>query len=193
MPWEPGSLSFKQFDSNTGDTGGSMIGNLNRDTVGTVGAQYVITCKDIFDCDIAGMEGDSAPILWVESGSARLYTQDPGGEHSGDGRIVGMNTLIYMKYGAWAPKLQQRQADGTIIESISIKRLASINGMKKVIQTMVFGVCSVIVYKQTNDIIKFNFNYANKRDESNSVWQGDGAENGVVAVQVDYGTMVTGS
>ncbi|MDR3151668.1 MAG: hypothetical protein LBT67_02320 [Holosporaceae bacterium] len=190
--WDPTANNFKLAESNPLDPTGRYGGNLNHGTVGTVAAQYVITCEGIFDSDIDGLAENSAPILWVESGCARLYTQDPTGEHSGDGKVMGINTLIYMKYGMWGPKLQEKLYKGTIIESIAIKRLASINGTKKILQTMTFTVCSIITYKQTNDIIAFNFNYSSRSDESTSLWQGDATENGKVASQFDFPSMVAG-
>jgi hypothetical protein len=189
--WDPTATNFKLAGADALDPTGRYGGNLNHGTVGSVSAQYVITCPDIFASDIDGMDADTAPILWVESGCARLYTQDPTGEHSGDGRVIGMNTLIYMKYGEWGPKLQERIYKGTIIDLITIKRLASINGTKQIIQTMGFLVCSIINYKQTNDIIAFNFNYTSRSDEKDVRYQGVGGDSlGKVASSHDFSTML---
>lgn len=137
--------------------GYTVHGNLNSSNGGASTPQYIIKCKEFFDSEIENFEEDSSPCLSIEVGSARLATYDSSGELSGDGRIVTLDPVVKMKYGSWAPIIQQYMYEGKKLETISIKRFISINGTKIIIQELNYQNCLIKNYMQEEDLITFSF------------------------------------
>ncbi|MDR2781826.1 MAG: hypothetical protein LBB21_05250 [Holosporaceae bacterium] len=167
--------------------------SLNSNVGGGKTPQYVIICKDIFGSDLGQIDGqdasgDSTPCLWVELGSARLATYDSTGEQSGDGKIVAKDIVICMKYGGWAPTIQQFLYEGKKIDSIVIKRLISINGTLVVIQEVSLETCMFKTYEQSGDTITFSFCYVIITDISKAYGH-DGTSLGNVGVKFNFGTV----
>ncbi|MDR0632419.1 MAG: hypothetical protein LBF54_04270 [Holosporaceae bacterium] len=155
--------------------------------------QYTITCPDIFGSDLGEIDGndasaDTSPIIWIVLGSARLATYDSSGELSGDGRIVCRDIIICMKYGGWAPVIQQYMYEGKKIDKITVKRLISINGTLIVIQEITYETCLFKTYEQNGDTITFTFTFVKYTDLSKAYGH-DGTAIGNVGVTFDYGSV----
>ena len=154
--------------------------------------QYTITCPDIFGSDLGQIDGndastDTAPIIWVIVGSARLATYDSSGELSGDGRVVCRDIIICMKYGGWAPVIQQYMYEGKKVDKIVIKRLISVNGTLIVIQEITYETCLFKTYEQNGDTITYTFTFVKYIDLSKAYGH-DGTAVGNVGVEFDCGS-----
>jgi hypothetical protein len=165
--------------------------NINAVASGSKTPQYVIQCPntDIFTSDLGKIggkdaSGDTAPCLWVETGAARLATYDSSGQLSGDGKIISINPMVLMKYGDWAPVLQQLMWEGKKIDQIIIKRVISIRQTLEVIQETDFSNCLINTFKQEGDTIRFSFCYVNVTDLSR-VFSNDGDLLGQRGVKFD--------
>lgn len=166
----------KDYESNNADMGSAYT------------PQYMISCEDFFSSNVEGMEDDSAPCLWVETGGARIATYDSSGELSGDGRIVCKDVVVCMKYGSWGPIIQQYMFEGKKLETIAIKRMISINGTKVIIQTITYGTCLIKTYEQSGDTITFTYCYVSLEDV-NTAYGHDGTKVGNTGVKFDYSTL----
>ncbi|MDR1982976.1 MAG: hypothetical protein LBQ08_04245 [Holosporaceae bacterium] len=147
--------------------------SLNATTSGSKTPQYVIQCPgtDIFTSDLGKISGkdassDTAPCLWIETGAARLATYDSSGQLSGDGKVVSCDPIVLMKYGDWAPSIQQLMIEGKKIDQIIIKRVVSIRQTLEVIQEIDYSTCLIKTYKQEGGTIMFSFNYVEVTDLS---------------------------
>ena len=166
----------KDYESNNADMGSAYT------------PQYMISCEDFFSSNVEGMEDDSAPCLWVETGGARIATYDSSGELSGDGRIVCKDAVVCMKYGSWGPIIQQYMFEGKKLDTIAIKRMISINGTKVIIQTITYGTCLIKTYEQSGDTITFSYCYVSIEDV-NTAYGHDGTKVGNTGVKFDYSTL----
>ncbi|MDR0678315.1 MAG: hypothetical protein LBF44_02135 [Holosporaceae bacterium] len=151
----------------------SSNNSLNTTTSGAKTPQYVIQCPgtDIFTSDLGKIGGkdaseDTAPCLWIEMGAARLATYDTSGQLSGDGKIVSQDPQVLMKYGDWAPVIQQLMYEGKKIEKIVLKRVISIRQTLEVVQEIEYGTCLMKTYRQEGDTINFSFCYVDVTDLS---------------------------
>lgn len=169
-------MQTKDYESNNADMGSAYT------------PQYMISCEDFFSSNVEGMEDDSAPCLWVETGGARIATYDSSGELSGDGRIVCKDVVVCMKYGSWGPIIQQYMFEGKKLETIAIKRMISINGTKVIIQTITYGTCLIKTYEQSGDTITFTYCYVSLEDV-NTAYGHDGTKVGNTGVKFDYSTL----
>lgn len=163
-------------------------------------AQYVIQCKDLFfSSEIEPQSGDkvkvnsdyAAPCLWFELGSSRLNTYDTSGELFGDGRIVAKSPIVCMKYGSWAPVIQQYLFEGRSIDELSIYRLQSAEGTARIIQQLNFKTCVVTIYEQFGDSIVFSFSYIVLQDACDVFAFRSNSEGraGWLATTIDYSEM----
>lgn len=131
--------------------------SLNATNGGAATPQYIIVCPEFFSSEIEGFEEISSPCLGIDVGSARLATYDSSGELSGDGRIVTLDPIVRMKYGSWAPIIEQYMYEGKKLEKISLKRFISINGTKVIIQELNYENCLIKSYVQEDDLITFSY------------------------------------
>ncbi|GHU15051.1 hypothetical protein FACS189449_12440 [Alphaproteobacteria bacterium] len=137
----------------------------NSDMVAAVTPQYLVVCEDFFECELEGDFHDNAtPCLWFKVGSKRLITNDSTGELSGDGRIICSDPTICMKYGSWAPLIQDYLYAGKNVTKMGIRRLSSINGTKVVIQAIDYETCLMKMYQQKDDTIEFTFSAISAQD-----------------------------
>jgi hypothetical protein len=147
--------------------------------------QYLITCKEIFMSEMDQYADDTAPCLMVDFGCARVATYDSSGQQSGDGRFVSKDVRVSMRPGSWNGLIQQNLAEGKRIDTITIKRVMSLNGVLVVIQQTDFMICMFKTYNQSGDVITFTFCYASITDVR-TVYDSSGSSLGNVGVTIDY-------
>jgi hypothetical protein len=191
MPEDKGFKMFTQNQRNNPLAQGDESHNSH--VGGAKTPQYVITCKDIFSSDLGKIGGsdasaDTAPLLWIETGGARLATYDSSGQLSGDGKIVCKDPIAHMKYGDWSPLIQQNMYEGKKIDKITIRRLISVNSTLVVIQTIDYETCLFKTYEQTGDTITFSFCYTKITDLS-TAYDHDGQATGNVGVSFNFGNL----
>ncbi|MDR2724065.1 MAG: hypothetical protein LBB25_02555 [Holosporaceae bacterium] len=148
---------------------GKSDASLNAPIGGSKTPQYTIETgsdDDIFSSDMNGDFAKAAPVLWIETGGARLATYDSSGQLSGDGKIVCRDPILCMKYGDWSPALQQYMFEGKKITTIIVKRVISVSGTLVVIQEITYGTCLIKTYMQSGDTITFSFCYVTITDLS---------------------------
>jgi hypothetical protein len=160
----------------------------NSENGGAQTPQYIIQCKEFFGSDIEGFEDNSTPCLWIEVGSVRLSTYDSSGELFGDGRIITRDPIVCMKYGSWAPIIQQYMFEGKNIPAISVKRFVSINGTKVIIQELNYDTCLMKTYEQDGDTITFTFCFVAVEDV-NIAYDHEGKKLGNTATKFDTGSL----
>jgi hypothetical protein len=166
---------------------------LNSGVGGGKAPQYVIQSEDpddMFDSDLDKDFAKTAPALWVELGGARLATYDSSGQLSGDGKVVCKDTIVCMKYGAWAPTIQEHMFKGDTIQTITIKRLISTKSTLVIIQQIDYAQCLFKTYEQAGDTITFSFCFTKLTDLSNVYdHTGSGAPLGSFGVEFDLSKM----
>ena len=164
-------------------------GDINVPGIAARTPEFTITCDPFFDSTMAGFEANTAPCWMVETGGYRLTTYDSTDEVFGSGKISASAPIVWMKYGSWAPIIQQYLADGTIIESIVVRRWTSSAGTKMILQEITYKTCVITRYKQVKNRIVFSFAYLDITDVSTSL-KPDGSEKGKYGVHINYGTIV---
>ncbi|MDR0677752.1 MAG: hypothetical protein LBF57_03745 [Holosporaceae bacterium] len=162
--------------------------SVNASVGGAATPQYMIKCKDFFMSEVDGMDGDSAPCLWIELGAARMVTWDSSGEQSGDGKIITKDPVVCMKAGSWNPVIQQFMYEGKTVTSIAILRLISIHGTKVVIQEITYETDLIKTYQQHGDTITFSFCYVVGTDVI-ITYDSEGNKLGQSAVTFDSNTL----
>ena len=175
--------SWKDFGSQSVDLRDES-GSLNEAVVSSVLPQWMIKCEDFFDSDVEGFDGDSTPCLWVKVGASRKTTYDAGGELTGDGKITSRSVIVSMKYGSWAPLIQQYMYEGKNVKALSLIRFSCIEGTKVIIQQIDYTVCKIEQYVQDGDVITFAFNFV-KVVDTNTAYGTDGTKIGNTAVVFD--------
>jgi hypothetical protein len=128
---------------------------------------------------------NGTPCFEITMGSARPVTYDSSGELSGDGRILFRNTIIRMRYGEWAPKIQEYMFNGKKADSIVVHRMSNINGTNITVQKLEFETCLIKTYTQVEDSIIFSFCFLLFRDIKIVFGTDDGTKSGQIAVQFD--------
>lgn len=163
-------------------------GSLNNNLVSSVTPQWMIKCDDFFDSDVEGFDADSTPCLWVKLGASRSTSYDSGGEMTGDGRITSKSVIVSMKYGSWAPLIQQYMYEGKNVKALSLIRFSNIEGTKVIIQQIDYTTCKIERYVQDGDIITFAFNFT-KVVDTNTAYGADGTKIGNTAIEFDSSTL----
>jgi hypothetical protein len=154
--------------------------------------QYIIICKDFFESDIEAKDGDGGagmPCLSIKTGAARLVTYDSSGELDGDGKTDFHNPIACLKYGAWAPKLQEYMYNGKQVENIAIHRVSNINNTNITVQKLEYDKCLIKTYEQTNDTVTFSFCFLVIRDIKMIYSSLDGTSKGMVGVSFDMASV----
>lgn len=146
--------------------------------------QYTIT-NDILFANVGPSESNTAPCLWIDTGSTRLLTYDSSFEVLGDGKVVGQQPVVCMKLGSWVPRIQEALGKSTLLESITTKRIANVNGVSTPLQETIYENCIVSLFRQRGDIIFFSFSYSKLTDRI-IIIKSDGSEQGSVATLMDY-------
>ena len=113
---------------------------------------------------------------------------DISGKISGDTHITGKDPIVSMKYGSWAPILQQFMYEGTTLDTIGIYRLADINGEIIVTQKLNYKTCLIKTYDQNADNIEFSFCYVLLEDLHIS-YDHEGRKLGQNGMQFDFTTL----
>ncbi len=149
--------------------------------------KYVICCDKIFSSEMKGLE-DCAPCDWIKTGGSRITQFDSSGKLSGDTRITGKDPIISMKYGSWAPIIQQFMYDGTKLDTIGIYRLMDINGEIIIIQKLHYKTCLIKTYDQDADKILFSFCYVSLED-LHIAYDTEGHKLGQNGMQFDFTTL----
>ena len=147
--------------------------------------QFLIKCDDIFSSDIDGSEKDGAPCLWIDTGSERHATHDASGEHTGDGKVVGEDVIVCMKYGSWGPLLQEGMLAGKVLDEINIHRLISNHGKQVTAQELTYENCLIKFYRQSGDHIIFSFGYSAVEDLKIK-YDAKGTKTGQVGMKFDF-------
>jgi hypothetical protein len=157
--------------------------------------QYIIkaegdTFTELFSSDLEDPAEvqNAAPILWIETGGARLSTVDSCGELSGDGKIVAKDPIVCMKYGGWAPEIQNAMYLGKNIDKLFIMRVISKESTLVVIQELKHEKCFIKTYEQAGDTITFSFCYAILTDTSKAISHDDAVPTGNIAFCFDFTT-----
>lgn len=172
----------------------------NNAMVGAKTAQYMIQCEQLYfssaikeqpaDDKVKVNPDTAAPCLWFEVGTSRLNTYDTSGELYGDGRVVAKCPIVCMKYGAWAPVIQEYLYKGMCIDEINIYRLQSAEGTTRIIQQLNFKNSVVTVYEQFGDTIVFSFSYVLLQDVCDIFeFNSKKGRSGVYATTINYAEM----
>lgn len=148
--------------------------------------QWVIRNTIFFESLIDGYDKDSAPCLFVKFGVARLTTYDSTREMSANGKAVMHPVVVRMKYGSWAPLIQEALAAGKNVSETTIYRFASVQGVNVAIQEYVIYDTTVIRYEQIKDEIVFLL-VGTKYDDICCTVDKTGAKIGNTSVQWDLG------
>ncbi|MDR2158112.1 MAG: hypothetical protein LBO02_02230 [Holosporaceae bacterium] len=181
---------FGMFNSSPRhDMVGKSDESMNSTTGGAKTPQYVITCKDFFDSDIEGMDEDSTPCLWIETGGGRLVTYDSSGELGGDGKIVNKDPVVCMKYGSWGPLIQQYMYTGKKLDLITVTRLTSIEQTIVPIQRLEYATCLIKTYEQYGDTVTFSFCYIEITDTNIAYNHNTGEKLGQTAMKFNMGSL----
>lgn len=147
---------------------------------------YMIKSDKIFvnENDSDGKVG--AECLWVDSGSERHSTHDASGEHIGDGKVIGNDVVVCMKYGAWGPLLQECMLAGTVLKEIHINRMISQHGKQTTVQELTYENCMVKAYHQSGDRVLFAFGYSAVEDLKIK-YDSKGVKTGQIGMKFDFG------
>ncbi|GHU17640.1 hypothetical protein FACS189472_04830 [Alphaproteobacteria bacterium] len=175
-------LKFRDRSSLGGDEAG------NGDMGASITPQYMIICEQFFSSDVEEYSANGSPCLWFEIGMSRLVTNDSTGQLTGDGRIVGDDPTVCMKYGSWAPAIQNALYAGTNIPFIGIRRFSSINGLKVIIQAIDYETCLIKTYRQKDDSIQFTFSAIYAQDVV-CIYDNAGTKIGNSGSSLNYATL----
>ncbi|MDR3179978.1 MAG: hypothetical protein LBT70_03705 [Holosporaceae bacterium] len=176
-------IKFTQHDTFSKDE------STNSDMGAAATPQMLIVCEDFFECDVDGFTDNATPCLWFDIGCCRLITNDSTGELSGDGRVIAQDPVVCMKYGSWAPIIQEYLYSGKNVPKIGLRRLSSINGTKVIIQEVNYEICLMKTYRQKDDTIEFTFSAITVED-INILYDNTGTKIGNTGTKFDYSTML---
>lgn len=133
--------------------------------------QWLIDCGDFFGSKVDGCEDTASPCLKFKTGSRRVVTHDSSGELHGD-HIKMQYCIVCMRYGSWAPWLQEHMNLGKKSDKMALKRITSIENATEIIQALTYFNCRITGYEQKESLIAFAFSYTAYEDIANVYEQG---------------------
>ena len=147
----------------------------------------IISADDIFKSTIGSLEGFHT-CYDVEFMLSHEITADNTSPFiSASGALRGSYVVVYMPTGSYVPTIKRYIANGILVKTIIITKMAIIGSDRNAVRAMTFYECFICNLKECRDIIKFDFRFNKHTDEFTEHDQ-TGQKGGQTAVSIDWKT-----
>jgi hypothetical protein len=167
-----------------GTAGGTANGAAGGTASGTDGKskyEWFISADKIFSCEVEEFK-EFSRFYGMEFEIYKFST--PEGEKTYDTSVCAKNVKVYIPNGSHCANIQNCLAQGKAIETITLRKVATISNKKQILEEKKFSNCFLQAFKRKEEVASFLFRYSSYKDEYTD-FEEDGTKKGTAAVSVD--------
>lgn len=157
----------------------------------SVEPDWMVNVNNLTKSDVKGFE-KYAHILAQQVQVSRQIENSAVGSANPGGGVATKPVIIVMPLSSFPTDITSNFSQNASLKTITMVRLASLNGKTEVAQQYIFTDCNIVDIKQTSDLSGFAFRYLKSEISQTKFDQTTGKKSGKTAATHDTNKVTTG-